>query len=267
MNKIGLIAGNGRLPILFAQAARKKGFQVVCVAIEEDTDKAIAEHVDNIYWVKLGELSKLFSILIQQKITKAAMVGQIKKVHIFEEGLARDKEVMNVLSSVSDNRDSPLLSALIDRLGSQGIEIIDSTQFLDDLLPQAGVLTKRNPTASEKMDVEFGFPIAREIAGLDIGQTIIVKNRVVVSVEAVEGTDEAIKRAAGLAGEGLVVIKVARPKQDMRFDIPVIGLNTIQRLIEAKSNILAIEAKKTLLVDRDELIKYADDNNISIIAL
>ncbi|MBM3252777.1 MAG: LpxI family protein [Candidatus Omnitrophica bacterium] len=267
MNKIGLIAGNGKFPILFAQAAKNKRYKVICIAITEETDKSIAEFVDKIFWIGLGEFSRLFSVFKQEGIKKAIMAGQIKKVHIFDKELRLDKEAKNLLNSVRDKRDTSLLSTVINRLKMQGIEVINSATFLDEFLPQPGLLTKRHPTEDEKRDIEFGFPIAKEIAGLDIGQTIVIKDKVVVSVEAVEGTDEAIRRAAVLAGPGLVVIKVARPSQDMRFDIPVIGLTTIRTLVEVGSRVIAVEARKTLLIDRENLIEFANTNDISLIAI
>lgn len=267
MHKIGLIAGNGKFPILFAQAAKNKGYRVVCIAIEGETDKSIDGYMDKLYWIRLGELSKLLTAFKQEGISKAVMAGQIRKVNIFDRSIQLDEQAKHLLGSLKDGRDTSLLSSLINILQSQGIEIVNSTTFLDEFLPQPGILTKRAPTDSERQDIEFGFPIAKEIAGLDIGQTIVVKDRVVVSVEAVEGTDEAMKRAASLAGPGSVVIKAARPFQDMRFDIPVIGVNTIKTLIEIGSNVIAVEAKKTLFIDEKSLIEFADANNITILAI
>lgn len=267
VNKIGLIAGSGKFPILFAQAAKDKGYGVVCVAIEGEADSSIDGYMDKLYWVRLGELSKLLSAFKQEGINKAVMAGQIKKVNIFDKSIQLDDHAKHLFASLKNGRDTNILSSLIKLLQSQGIDIVNSTTFLDEFLPQPGVLTKRVPTDSEKQDIEFGFPIAREVAGLDIGQTIVVKDRVVVSVEAVEGTDEAMKRAASLAGPGAVVIKVARPFQDMRFDIPVIGINTIKTLIEIGSNVIAVEAKKTLFIDEKSLIEFADLNNITIAAI
>lgn len=267
MNKIGLLAGNGKFPILFAQAAKNKGYSVVCVAIEGEADRSIDGYMDKLYWIRLGELSKLLTAFKQEGINKAVMAGQIKKVNMFDKSIQLDEQARHLLASLKDGRDTSLLSSLINILQSQGIEIVNSTTFLDEFLPQAGVLTKRVPTDTEKQDIEFGFPIAKEIAGLDIGQTIVVKNRVVVSVEAVEGTDEAMKRAASLAGPGVMVIKVARPFQDMRFDIPVIGINTLKTLIEIGSNVIAVEARKTLFIDEKSLVEFADRNNITIVAI
>ncbi len=267
MNKIGLIAGNGRFPMLFAQAAKAKGFGVICVAIEEEADKKISEYADEVFWIKLGEFSKLITIFKQEGIDKAVMAGQIKKAHIFDTSLKLDNIAKTILNSISNNRDTLILSAAIAKLKSSGIKIINSATFLGELLPERGILTKRKPTDKERADIAFGVPIARKIAALDIGQAIAVKERVVVAVEAVEGTDETIKRAAKLAGPGLVIIKVARPFQDMRFDIPVVGINTIKALIEAGSNVLAVESKKTLLMDRDELINFADANGISVVSV
>jgi DUF1009 family protein len=267
VNKIGLIAGNGRFPMLFAQAAKAKGFGVICVAIEEEADKKISEYADEVFWIKLGEFSKLITIFKQEGIKKCVMAGQIKKVRIFDTSLKLDNIAKTILNSISNNRDTLILSAAIAKLKSSGIEIINSATFLGELLPERGILTKRKPTDKERADIVFGVPIARKIAGLDIGQAIAVKERVVVAVEAVEGTDETIKRAAKLAGPGLVIIKVARPFQDMRFDIPVVGINTIKALIEAGSNVLAVESKKTLLMDRDELINFADANGISVVSV
>ena len=194
------------------------------------------------------------------------MLGGIKKANLYKD-IAKDKYAEGVLKISRDNRDETLLKSAANRLWWLGLYLKRPTDYLKKLLPEKGVLTKRFPTKNEYSDIKFGYKIAKKIAGADIGQTIVVKDRSVVAVEGMEGTDEVIKRANALCGEGAVVIKVARPKQDMRFDVPLVGIKTIQSLIEAKASVLALERKRTYLIDKNSLIKLADDNNISVVII
>lgn len=265
-NRIGLIAGNGKFPILFAQEARKRGVEVVAIGINEETEKELEKYVNKIYWLGVGELEKLFQVLLQEKLTSVVMAGQVKHKRIFDKNIKIDTLMQQLLDNVKDKKTDSLISAVARRLEASGVRLLDSTMFLSRYLPEKGILT--NDPISKRVldDIEFGREIAKAIAGLDIGQTVVVKDKVVLAVESIEGTDEAIKRGAGYGKEGIVVVKVSKPKQDMRFDIPIIGLDTIKLLKELKAACISIEAKKTLIIDKEETIKLANEVGVGIVA-
>ena len=267
MDTIGLIAGKSDFPLLFAKAAKAKGVRIVAVGIEGETRPEAEKFVDKFYWVKLGELSRVLEIFKAEGIKKAVMAGGITKSRIFNEALKIDGLMKSILVKALDKKDDTLLSMITATLRSSGIELLDSTLFLEDLLPKEGILTKAKPGAIQEEDIKFGAKMAREIAGLDIGLAVFVKDKAVIAVEDIEGTDALIRRGGRLAGAGGVIIKAARPKQNMRFDIPVIGPQTIRSMAEVKAGCLAIEAKKTLIIDKEETVALADKNGISIIAV
>ncbi len=267
MDTIGLIAGKSDFPLLFAKAAKSRGVKVIAVGIEGETKPELKNLVDKFFWVNLGELSKVLGIFKSEGIKKAVMAGGVTKSRIFNEALKIDGLMKSILVKALDKKDDTLLSIITATLKSAGIELLDSTLFLEDLLPEEGVLTKAKPASAQEEDIKFGAKISREVAGLDIGLSIFVKDKAVIAVEDIEGTDAMIKRGGRLAGAGGVVIKVARPKQNMRFDIPVIGPQTIRSMADVKAHCLAIEAKKTLIIDKEETIALADSNGISIIAV
>ncbi|MDD5546378.1 MAG: UDP-2,3-diacylglucosamine diphosphatase LpxI [Candidatus Omnitrophica bacterium] len=267
MDTIGLIAGKSDFPLLFAKAARSKGVKVIAVGIEGETRPEVEKLVDKFYWVKLGELSKVLEVFKAEGVKKAVMAGGVTKSRIFNEALKIDGLMKSILVRALDKKDDTLLSMITATLKSAGIDLLDSTLFLEDLLPAEGVPTKAKPALSQEEDIRFGARVAREVAGLDIGLSIFVKDKAVIAVEDIEGTDAMIRRGGRLAGAGGVIIKVARPKQNMKFDIPVIGPQTIRSMVEVKAACLAIEAKKTLIIDKEETIALADNNGISIIAV
>jgi DUF1009 family protein len=266
-SRFGLIAGNGRFPLLFAQSAQKKGVEVIAIAHTGQSLPELEQYVDKIHWIKVGQLGKLIKLLKTENIRDAAMVGGISKTLMFS-NVRPDVHALSLLAKIKTMKDDVLLRAIAEEIESQGITIHNSTLFLSDLLSPSGCLTKRKPNKQENSDIAFGWETAKTIGKLDIGQSIIVKDQVVVAVEAIEGTDEAIKRAGKLGkGKGLVVIKVSKPQQDMRFDLPAIGPQTIITMREAGGSVLAIEAGKTLLIDKDELIKKANERGIAIVAM
>ena len=273
MDRIGLIAGNGRFPILFAQVARKNNVSIVAVAFEDETSPEIEQYVEKLYWVSIGQIGKLIKIFKNEQITKAVMAGGITKAKMYSPlrnlRFKADLRTINLWYKTlrKGKKDKTLLGAFADELAKDGIEVQDSTLYVPHLLAQKGCLTKRQPSEKEMADVQFGWDIAKEISRLEIGQCVVVKEHVVVAVEAIEGTDETIKRG-GLIGRGNVVaVKVSRPHQDFRFDIPTIGPKTIDTLKEAGVTTLAIEAGKTLVLDKEEMIAGADRENIAIVAL
>ncbi len=264
---IGLIAGQGKFPILFAQAAKAKGEKVIALAIKEETPRQLEAFVDKIFWIGVGELKKLFEILEGEKIKRAVMAGKITKTRLFEQGISIDSETKTLLKGVKDRKDDSLLGALAESFKRIGVTLLDSTTYLSHLLPSPGVLTKTQPTSQQWEDIRFGQKTAKTVAGLDIGQTVVVKEKAILAIEAIEGTDEAIKRGGRLGKAGVVVVKVSKPHQDMRFDIPVVGLKTVESLLKAKAAILAIEAHKTLIIDRDKFIQRADRNKLSVVVI
>lgn len=267
MEKIGLIAGNRKFPILFSQAAKKKNCYIVAVAIKGETSFRLKKFVDKIYWINLSQFRRLFDIFKREGITKVMMAGQISPHRLFAKELSRDEELKSLLESIKDKKADTIFGAIAQKLNEAGFELIDSTTFIEDLLPQKGQLTKRSPDFKEWEDIYFAFNLAKEVACLDIGQTVAVKDKAIVAVEALEGTDNLIRRAGLITRGGFTLVKVSKPKQDMRFDIPVVGLNTLKNLAGAGASCLAIEAGKTLFIDKEESIKLADKFKISIVAV
>ena len=268
MNKrIALIAGNGKFPILLAKAAREKGVWVVAIAINEETERELEQCVNKIYWLGVGELEKLFQVLVKEKLTSAVMAGQVKHKLLFDPNIKIDKNMRELLDKAKDKKTDSIIGAVAKRLEAQGVKLLDSTIFLSDYLPEKGVLTKHPLDQRVLDDIEFGKEIAKSIAGLDIGQTVVVKDKVVLAVESIEGTDEAIKRGAHYGKFGIVVIKVSKPNQDMRFDVPIVGPQTIRLLKDLKAACMAIEAKKTLIIDKEETVNLANDLGIAVVAI
>ena len=267
IRRIVLIAGNGNFPILLAKAAKANGIDLVAIAINSETDKAIEKVVSKVYWLNIGEAGKLLEVLKKEAIDYAVMAGKVTKQTLFRQGLGLDKEARRLLANVIDRRDDTLLTAVANRLKQAGVELIDSTVFIKDMMIKKGVLTRKRPTRGEYKDIDFGYKVAKEMGRLDIGQSVVVKRMAVIAVEAIEGTDENIMRAGRLAGPGCVVVKLAKPKQDMRFDVPVVGIDTIESMKKAKASVIALESGKVIFLDKDKAVKEANDNNISIIAI
>jgi DUF1009 family protein len=266
MNKIGLIAGNGQFPIAFARAAKEKGLHVIAVAHEGETLPELAQLVDSIFWVKVGQLGKIINIFKVQGVVDVLLAGGIKKTRFFGNTMP-DMRGMALLAKMVHKKDDSLLRAVAEELESEGITVRESTLYLDNIVAQRGILTKRKPSKEERRDIEFGWHMAKEIGRLDIGQAVVVKDQVILAVEAIEGTDEAIRRGGKLCGQGAVVVKVCKPQQDLRFDLPAIGAQTIISLLEVKASCLAVEAGKTIVIERESVIAEADRAGISIIAL
>jgi DUF1009 family protein len=261
--KIGLIAGNGSFPLLFAAEARRQGETVIAVALIEEADPKIEQAVDAVAWHSLGQLGKTIRYFKDQGVTRAVMAGQVKHTQLFRD-IVPDLLVTKLLARVVNKKADTLLSAVTKEFEDQGIQFLPSTTYLDHLLCPKGAVTRRKPNSSEQADIEFGLPLARSIAGSDIGQTLIVKDKTVVAVEAMEGTDACIRRAGQIAGPGCIIVKVARPKQDLRFDVPVTGPRTIESMKEAGAAVLAVEAGQTLLLQKDEILSLANASELCI---
>jgi UDP-2,3-diacylglucosamine hydrolase len=260
----GLIAGNGDFPFLVLEGARSRGIEMAVVAIREEASPELERVAKRLHWVSLGELSRTIELLHQEGVKRAVMAGQVKHNKIFS-AIRPDWRLAKLLFSLPAKNTDSLIGAIAGVLSEEGIELVNSTKFLGPLLPEAGVLTKRAPNESEAADIAYGHKVARQIAGLDLGQMVVVRDRACVAIEAMEGTDETIERAARITGgQKLVVVKVSKPLQDMRFDVPVVGLKTIEVMRKANATALAIDAGRTLLFDRDGLIRAADDAGIAI---
>jgi DUF1009 family protein len=239
----------------------------VAFALKGVTDERLASCVEKIHWFEWGDFKKAVLVLATERIKKIILLGKIEKDLLFKEEGRLDAEAKKVLENVKDKKDYSILKGVAKVLAAFGVEILDSTTHLDELLPSKGVLTKRSPTPAEKEDIEYGLRTARELAGRDIGQAVAVKDKTVISVEGVEGTDAAIKRAGELTGGGFTVVKAARPDQDMRFDVPVVGPGTMQVLIKSGGRCLAMEGRKMFLLDKDEVVRLADASGISIVVI
>ena len=264
--KFGLIAGNGKFPFLVVEGAKKQGASLAVVAIKEETDERIEEIAEKIIWVGIGQLGKMISFFKQEAVEQVIMAGQVKHVQIFS-GALPDLRMIRMLWNLPLRNTDALIGGVAGEMRREGIELIDSTYFIQDKLAKEGVLTKRKPDETERGNVEYGLRIANEIARLDLGQTIVVRARACVAIEAMEGTDAVIKRAGELAKGKLTVVKVAKPNQDMRFDVPVVGTPTIEEMIKAGATCLCLTARKTLIFDEEEMLGLANRRKISIIAV
>jgi DUF1009 family protein len=267
--KLGIIAGNGRFPFLVLDAARAQGHEVTLIALREeafpDLEAAAAARQAALHWISIGQVGKCIDLLKAAGATTAVMAGQVKHVKIFGGAFVPDLTALSVLRRLTNRNTDGLIGAVADVLKEKGIDLIDSTSLLTPLLARAGVLTARTPTPEESSDLEFGYAVADAIAGVDVGQTVVVKDRAVVAVEAMEGTDEAIARAGRLAGPGTRVVKVAKPNQDMRFDVPVVGVATIEAMRAAGASTLSIDAGRTLVIDGDAVYSAANAARIAIV--
>ena len=260
---LGLIAGNGRFPFLVAAGARRAGRRVVAVAIREEADPALEKDVDEMHWVGLGQLGHCIEILKKGGAREALMAGQVKHRQIFS-SLVPDLKLMGVLARLAVKSTDNLIGAVADALAREGITLLPSTSFLAEQMAKTGAMTRRKPTGAERKNIAYGQEVARVLAGMDLGQTVAVKDRAAVALEAMEGTDEVIRRAGGIAGPGVVVVKVAKPQQDMRFDVPVVGRGTLEAMAEAGARVLAVDADRTLLIDRADFLAEADRRDLAV---
>lgn len=266
MSTIGLIAGGGRFPILFAESARRAGHRLVVVAHRGQTDAAVEGLADACAWVKLGEIGRMRELLREQGAAEAVMLGGIAKARFFRDAWP-DAAGVKLLATVAVRSDDNLLRAFARFLEEGGVRIVDPTPFLADRLAPEGVLGRHAPTAEEWEDARYGLELARGVGRLDLGQTVVVKGRVGVAVEALEGTDACVRRGGELAKEGAVVVKAVKPGQDRRFDLPAVGPDTIAVMREAKARVLAVEAGATLVMDQEEMVRQADRARIAVVGL
>jgi DUF1009 family protein len=260
----GLIAGNGRFPFLVLEGARSQGIEMAVIALKEEASAELERSAKRLHWVSLGELSKAIELMHQEGVTQAVMAGQVKHNKIFS-AIRPDWKLAKLLFSLPRKNTDALIGAVARVLEDEGIRLVDSTLFLKPLVPEPGVLTHRAPDAREAADIAYGLGVARQISAMDLGQTVVISDRACVAVEAMEGTDETIARAARIVnGKPLCVVKVSKPGQDMRFDVPVVGLPTIEQMKTSGATALALDARRTLLFDRAKLIELADAAGIAI---
>ncbi|MDD5259214.1 MAG: UDP-2,3-diacylglucosamine diphosphatase LpxI [bacterium] len=263
---IGLIAGNGDYPLHFAKAAKAQGKRIITVALEGETEPGLKTLVDGFTWVGLGQLNRLIDIFKKENITQVVMAGQVKHFRLFDL-LKLDLRAAGLLKRLPNKKADTILGGVAEELGKEGIALVDSRIFLEKFIPPAGILTKAKPSKEQEKDIEFGLKIAKGIAALDVGQTIVVKDRAVLAVEAMEGTDQTILRGGKIGKGDVVVVKVSKPNQDFRFDVPIIGENTITVLHEAGAWVLAFCAGETLILNIDAVIKQADTYKLCLVAI
>ena len=266
MNRIGLIAGSGQFPVLFSLAARRQGFEVCAVAHIGETDPRLEDVADAVKWVKLGQLKSIIRFFKEQGVTEAAMAGAITKTRMFFD-VRPDLRALKLLAAADHTLDDGILRAFAEDLEKEGITIRASTFLVPGLLATKGCWTRRKPSKSEWEDVRFGWRIVKEIGRLDIGQTVVVRERSVMAVEAIDGTDATIRRGGRLGRENTVAVKASKPNQDMRFDMPAVGVETIRTMVEVKASVLAVEAKKTIVFDREDMVGLADEHKIAVLGM
>ena len=274
MEKIGIIAGRGNFPLLLAQEARRAGYGIMAVAVRGNARRALKKYVDKISWIGITEFRRIVDMFKEENIRKVAMAGQINPYFLFSHKVMSNPQVQDFFGRIEDRRADTIFKAFAGRLQDGGLELLDSTLFLSKHLPAQGLLSQRKPSPTEDRDIGLGFRLARRLGGMDIGQSVCVKNGVILAVESIEGTDNAVRRAVSLVnpapywcgtGSGIVLVKVSKPSQDMRFDVPVVGLNTIKNL--PRNSCLAIEAGKTLFLNQEEAICLADRKGIAVVAV
>ena len=267
MERLGILAGAGKLPVECARAAQQLGYEVYAVGLLADSDPAIAQFAKDYQFISVAQLDAILNYLKTNGVQKITMIGKVTKELLFNGAVQPDMRMLQLIMSLPDRRDDTIMMAFVRELGKSGIQTFDQTALIRKLMPRRGTITQREPTEQERQDMEFGFRIAKELGRLDIGQTVVVKSRAVMALEAIEGTDACIERGGLLAHGGAVVAKVSKPQQDNRFDVPAVGYRTVEQMAKVGATALAIEAGKTLLVERAQMISFADAKGISIVAM
>ncbi len=265
-NKQGLIAGDGILPVRMAQYAKENGFEVVCISLSRDNVRDLKKYCSKVYSCHPGEVNRIESILRDEQIKQLTFLGKVHKkvllqLHKF------DKRAIDLIKDAVRLNDDQVMLMIVQELAKIGVEVLDQTIFIKNLMIPAGVLGKHKPTKEQMDDVNYGFWLAKEMGKIDVGQSVVIKDKMIMAVEAIEGTDSCIKRGAKLAKRGAVIVKVAKPKQDKRFDIPAIGMKTLRTMRCKRASLIAVEANETIIVDQEKVIKYADEHNIVIMAV
>lgn len=265
--QIGIVAGSGHLPEIIATDAKERGYKVVTVALEGLASEELNKLSDKITWTNPGKLDKIIRTFKDNRINLVILAGKVPKTLLIKSKIKPDLRAIKLLLSLENKKDDAILRAVAEEAKKEGIEIIDTATFSPHLLTPSGVLTERSPTKEEQKDIEFGWYIAKEIGRLDIGQTVVIKSQAVMAVEAIEGTDEAILRGGKLAGDGAVVVKVSKPQQDMKLDVPVVGIETLNSMISVKAKVLALEAHKSLIINKKAFLNHASNAGISVVGI
>ncbi|WP_276897179.1 LpxI family protein [Dialister micraerophilus] len=270
MARLGLLAGVGTLPFEFVQTAKKQGHEIVCIAVVPDVDTRLRSYSDKYFEINVFKLNKILKTLCESNVKEVTMLGKVTKEYLYKRKLVipdlRTVKLLNKLRKL-DFKDDTIMLALVDELEGSGLKVMDQTKYLKPLMPPPQIFTHAMPSEEQMDDIAFGFKTAKLIGQMDMGQTVVVKDKAVMAVEAIEGTDACIRRGGKLAGKGAVVVKVAKPNQDPRFDVPAVGLDTLNAMIETKCKVLAIEAEKTLFVDRFDVMDKADEHDIVIVSV
>ena len=267
MDRLGILAGTGKLPVECARAAQKLGYEVYAIGLLADSDPQIAQFTKDFQFISVAQLDAIFNYLAQNQIKQVTLIGKVTKELLFNGAVMPDARMLQLIMALPNRNDDTIMLAFVRELAKAGIHTFDQTKLIRKLMPRRGTITQREPSEQERQDMEFGFRIAKELGHLDIGQTVVVKNRAVMALEAIEGTDACIERGGKLAHGGAVVAKVSKPQQDNRFDVPTVGYRTIENMAKVGAVALAIEAGKTLLVEREQMIAFADEQGISIVAM
>ena len=267
MEKIGLLAGVGKLPVECARTAKQLGYEVYAVGLLPESDPQIADFATDYQQISVGQLDAILKYLKSKDLQKVTMIGKVTKELLFNGKIQPDQKMIELITSLPDRSDNTIMMMFVRELAKAGLQAFDQTALIRRLMPRRGTITNREPSTAERQDMDFGFRIAKELGRFDVGQTVVVKNRAVMALEAIEGTDECIRRGGKLANGGAVVAKVSKPNQDNRFDVPTVGKRTVEVMAEVGATALAIEADKTLLVDRENTVDFADEKGITIVAI
>lgn len=267
METVGLFAGVGNLPVEFMRAAKSLGHRVVVIAVVDGVAPELAKEADIYYEINVAKLDKIIKTMKREGVAHVTMIGKVTKEILFKGLKFPDLRAIKLLAKLRNRKDDTIMLAIVDELAKDGLEVVDQTRYLKPLMPPVGVLTKRHPTEKEEADIRFGFATAKAIGGMDIGQTVVVKHTAVMAVEAIEGTDACIRRGGQLGRGEAVVVKVAKPNQDPRFDVPAVGKDTIQSMLDSQCTVLAMEAGRTLFVEQDEVLRLANEHHLVICAV
>ncbi len=267
MERVGLLAGIGNLPVEFMRSAQKQGYEVVVIAVVDEVAPELAAEADVYYAINVAKLDKVIKTMVKEGVTQVTMIGKVTKEILFKGLKFPDLRAIKLLARLHNRKDDTIMLAIVDELAKDGLVVADQTVYLKSLMPAVGVLSRRRPTEQEEDDIRFGFATAKAIGGMDIGQTVVVKHKAVMAIEAIEGTDACIRRGGTLGRGESVVVKVAKPNQDVRFDVPAVGLATLHSMIDSGCTVLAMEAGRTLFVEQEQVLALADSNHICICAV
>lgn len=268
MAKVGLIAGIGNLPVEFMRAAQHEGYEVVVISVVTNGAPELQAEADAYYQISVFKSDTVIKTFLKEGVTDVTMLGKVTKEHLYKKiTTIPDMRTMKLLNRLRNRKDDTIMLAIVDELEKEGLSVADQTKYMRSLMPPVGVMTTRKPTEVEQLDIEFGFTLAKQMGALDIGQTVVVKEQAAMAIEAIEGTDECIKRGGALGREGAVVVKTAKPNQDVRFDVPAVGMKTLESMISSNCKVLAMEAKRTIFVEQEAVLQKANELGIVICAV